>query len=147
MKRILWGLAGLLTLVILAAAAFLWDPLPANPSAGVLAAGAASYDAEIIRDEFGVPHIRGARDRDAAFGLAYAHAEDDFETIQEVVAATRGSLARYRGKDAAPVDYMVALLGVWDTVAARYETDVPEDVKAMAEAYAAGLNLYASQHP
>ncbi|HPE48077.1 MAG TPA: acylase [Hyphomonas sp.] len=147
MKRILWGLAGLLTLVILAAAAFLWDPLPANPSAGVLAAGAASYDAEIIRDEFGVPHIRGARDRDAAFGLAYAHAEDDFETIQEVVAATRGNLARYRGKDAAPVDYMVALLGVWDTVAARYETDVPEDVKAMAEAYAAGLNLYASQHP
>ncbi|MEZ5945491.1 MAG: acylase [Hyphomonas sp.] len=147
MKRILTALAALLAVFVIGAGAYLWDPLPANPSAETLAAPAAAYDADIIRDEFGIPHIRGARDRDAAFGLAYAHAEDDYETIQEVVAATRGNLARYRGKDAAPVDYMVALLGVWDTVEARYEPDVPADVKAMAEAYAAGLNLYASEHP
>ncbi|MEZ5997312.1 MAG: penicillin acylase family protein, partial [Hyphomonas sp.] len=147
MKRILMGLGALLLVLAVGAGAYLWDPLPANPSAADLAAPAAAYDADIIRDEFGIPHIRGLRDRDAAFGLAYAHAEDDYETIQEVVAVTRGNLARYRGKDAAPVDYMVALLGVWDTVEARYDSDVPEDVKAMAEAYAAGLNLYASEHP
>ena len=43
MKRILWGLAGLLTLAVLAAAAFLWDPLPSNPPAEMLAAGAGTY--------------------------------------------------------------------------------------------------------
>ncbi|MEZ5969852.1 MAG: penicillin acylase family protein [Hyphomonas sp.] len=68
-------------------------PHPGHPSRGRIPLGPAAvqslrrrsgqprgqgYDAEIIRDEFGVPHIRGARDRDAAFGLAYAHAEDDF---------------------------------------------------------------------
>ena len=101
----------------------------------------------MIRDEFGVPHVHGARDADAAFGLAYAHAEDDYETIQETVAAGRGVLAHYRGKGAAPVDYLVALLGVWDTIALRYQSDVPDDVKAIAEAYAAGLNLYAAENP
>ncbi len=147
MKRILIALAAITAVGLIAGGAFLWDPLPANPKPAELARAASAYDAEIIRDEFGVPHIKGVRDRDASFGLAYAHAEDDYETIQEVVAATRGNLARYRGKGAAPVDYMVALLGVWDTIGQRYETDVPKDVKAIAEAYAAGLNLYASEHP
>lgn len=147
MKRILAGVAALIVVLLIGAGIFLWDPLPANPPAAELSAAAADYDAEVIRDEFGVPHVHGARDADAAFGLAYAHAEDDYETIQETVAAGRGMLAHYRGQDAAPVDYLVALLGVWDTVALRYETDVPEDVKAMAEAYAAGLNLYAAENP
>ena len=147
MKRILTGAGALLLIVLIGAGIHLWDPLPANPSASVLAANAANYDVEVIRDEFGVPHIHGPRDTDAAFGLAYAHAEDDFETIQETVAAGRGVMAHYRGKDAAPLDYIVALLGVWDTMDARYAADVPDDVKAMAEAYATGLNLYAAEHP
>jgi hypothetical protein len=50
---------------------------------------------QIARDEFGVPHIFGQSDADAAYGLAWAHAEDDFETIQETVAAARGVLAHY----------------------------------------------------
>ena len=147
MKRILAGAGALLLIILIGAGIYLWDPLPANPSASVLAANAANYDAEVIRDEFGVPHVHGARDADAAFGLAYAHAEDDFETIQETVAAGRGVMAHYRGKDAAPLDYIVALLGVWDTMDARYAADVPDDVKAIAEAYATGLNLYAAEHP
>lgn len=147
LKRILTGAGALLLVLLVVAGTVLWDPLPANPPASELAAAAADYDAEVIRDEYGVPHVHGARDADAAFGLAYAHAEDDFETIQETVAAGRGIMAHYRGRDAAPLDYIVALLGVWDTVDARYETDVPGDVKALADAYAAGLNLYAAEHP
>ena len=42
-----------------------------------------SYNATITRDIWGVPHIHGDRDRDAAFGLAYAHAEDDIKNIAE----------------------------------------------------------------
>ncbi|MEO1405647.1 MAG: penicillin acylase family protein, partial [Pseudomonadota bacterium] len=53
----------------------------------------------------------------------------------------------YRGAGAAPTDYIVSLFGVWDLVAARYETDVPPEVKATAEAYADALNLYAIENP
>ena len=37
---------------------------------------------EIVRDKWGVPHIYGKTDKEAAYGLAWAHAEDDFATIQ-----------------------------------------------------------------
>ncbi|MEO9470476.1 acylase [Parasphingorhabdus sp.] len=141
-----WG-GVLLLLGLMVAAVFLWDPLPDNPSSEILAANASKYDAEIIRDDFGVPHIFGKTDADVTFGVAYAHAEDDFLTIQESVAATRGLLARYKGGDGAPTDYIVALFDVWDTVNANYESEVSADVKAIADAYVAGLNLYASENP
>ena len=44
-----------------------------------------SFSAEITRDDWGVPHVYGKRDADASFGLAYAHSEDDFQTIQDVI--------------------------------------------------------------
>ena len=147
MMRILKWAGALLLLGLIGTGIYLWDPLPSNPSADELSAGAQNFDAEIIRDEWGVPHIFGKTDADAAFGVAYAHAEDDYETIQEVVAATRGVLASYNGMGAAPTDYLVSFLGVWPTIEERYESDVPTDVKAIAAAYAEGLNLYAAQHP
>lgn len=137
---------GLLVVLIIASALWLYRPMPENPSAELLRAAASNYRAEVIRDTWGVPHIYGQRDADVSFGLAYAHAEDDFETIQEVVAATRGVLASYRGKVSAPTDYIVHLLDVWPTVEDNYEK-LPADVKAIAEGYATGLNLYASDHP
>jgi acyl-homoserine-lactone acylase len=138
------GLAVLI--LVIGVLVWLYRPLPSNPSAEFLAQAAHSYDAQIIRDQWGVPHIMGERDADASYGLAYAHAEDDFETIQEMIAATRGKLASYRGKDAAPTDYIVALMDVWGTVDRAYSSSVPDDVKAIANGYAAGLNLYAAQH-
>ena len=146
-KKIVLGLSALVVVLVIGAGIYTWDPLPKNPSAAELSADAANYEVEIIRDTWGVPHIYGATNADTAFGVAYAHAEDDYETIQDVVAATRGVLARYKGAAAAPTDYVVALLDVWGTVDRRYESDVPADVKAIAEAYAAGINLYAAEHP
>ena len=54
------------------------------------------YDVRILRDDFGVPHVFGKTDADAAFGLAYAHAEDDFVTIQDVLFGVRGMAAMGR---------------------------------------------------
>ena len=51
------------------------------------------YDVTIYRDTWGVPHIFGQTDRDAAYGLAYAHSEDDFKNIQDALLAARGKLA------------------------------------------------------
>lgn len=65
MKRIVSGLGALLLVAMVGAGVYLWDPLPGNPAPIVLAATADNFDAEILRDEYGVPHIRGKRDRDA----------------------------------------------------------------------------------
>jgi penicillin amidase/acyl-homoserine-lactone acylase len=145
--KILKGLGLTSVVILLAGGIWAWDPLPANPDAKTLSASAEQYTVEIIRDNWGVPHIYGHTDADTSYGLAYAHAEDDYETIQEMVAATRGVLARYQGKAAAPTDYIVNLMGVWKTIDTRYTKDVSPEIKAISQAYAAGLNLYAAQHP
>jgi penicillin amidase/acyl-homoserine-lactone acylase len=105
------------------------------------------YDVRILRDTWGVPHIFGVTDPDVAYGLAYAHAEDDFATIQDALLAARGTLASSHGPNAAASDYMVHLFRVWDVVDSKYETNLSPDMRAVCEAYADGLNYYASLHP
>ena len=101
----------------------------------------------ILRDKWGVPHVFGKTDADVAFGLAYAHAEDDFETISEALLSGRGELAASGDIKGIPVDYLVHVLRIWDTVHAKYETDLSPETRAICEAYAAGLNYYAALHP
>lgn len=105
------------------------------------------YDARILRDSWGVPHIFGVTDADAAYGLAYAHAEDDFVTIQENILAARGQLATLQGAKGATNDYVVSLLKIWPRVMAQYESELSPDVRAVCEGYAAGLNHFAAVHP
>ena len=50
------------------------------------------YDARLFAMH-GAPHIYGKRDIDVAFGLSYAHAEDDFKTMQQMIPFYRGELA------------------------------------------------------
>ncbi len=142
------GLSALAIVALLGAGAVVVSdrvgrPAPADPRALIARAGA--YHARIRRDDFGVPHVLGARDADVAFGLGYAHSEDDFATIQEAALATRGELAALKGKDAAPGDYLVRLMRVWPTVNAHYG-ELPPDVRAVLEAYADGVNFYAVRH-
>src|SRR4051812_38986116 len=72
---------------------YLLRPAPAPPDAATLEHIAKS---SIVRDTYGVPHLFGERDADAAFALAYANAEDDFPTIELSLAAGRGQLSLLR---------------------------------------------------
>ena len=105
------------------------------------------YNVIIYRDTWGVPHIFGDKDEDTAYGLGYAHAEDDFATIQDILIAARGNLAKYYGRSVAANDYMVKLLKIWDTVEKNYENGLSDDVIKISEAYADGINHYASLYP
>src|SRR5260370_16765184 len=67
------------------------------------------YDVRILRDTWGVPHVFGRTDPDVAYGLAWAHAEDDFQTIQGALLAARGRLATVLGREGPANDYMLQL--------------------------------------
>ncbi len=150
LKIVKTGALGLLGLALLIVAGILvrgWIEAPAPFDPKPLIAEAAHYDVRIKRDEWGVPHIYGAHDPDVAFGFGFAHAEDDFQTLQDVAIAVRGKLASIKGKDAAVTDYLVHLMRVWENVDARYDTDLSPEVRKVVEAYAAGVNYYAALHP
>lgn len=102
---------------------------------------------DIIRDKYGVPHIFGKTDPEVAYGLAWAHAEDDFTTIQQSLLAGKAMLAQYQGKKGASIDYIVHLLRIPELVEERYESDLAPDFKKLLEGYCAGLNAYAAKHP
>lgn len=140
-KRWLTG-AVILVAGVAAGAAF-WEPLVADQ---VAPPPTRSYDSRIVRDEFGVPHIFGKTDADTAYGLAYAHSEDDFATLQQVIAMTRGRTGAMLGADGAKMDYILGFLKARETVDRDYDK-IPADVRAMLEAYAAGLNRFADRHP
>jgi penicillin amidase/acyl-homoserine-lactone acylase len=137
----------LLLVAVLAVAALalaVW-PRPRVDSRGLLPKR--RYDVRILRDTWGVPHVFGRTDPDVAYGLAWAHAEDDFQTIQGVLLASRGRLATALGPAGAPNDYMVQLLRIPDVVEAGYERDLAPETRALCEAYADGINHYAALHP
>lgn len=142
-----WVVRAGMALLVLLLAAFVvlasWEPFTARESAPP---PDRTYTAEIIRDEFGVPHIHGATDADAAYGVAIAHAEDDFFTLQDVVAMSKGRYGAIAGADGAQVDYVYHLLDARGT-AEREFARLPADTQALFEAYAAGLNQYAREHP
>lgn len=142
-------LAGALALVCLAAATLLLLDSPNRPATFNRAAAldrAKTYHVRIRRDEYGVPHVKGPRDADVAFGIAYAHAEDDYRTIETVLLATRGQLAARDGLKAATTDYLVQLMRIWPAVRRDYP-GLPADLRAVLEAYADGVNAYGAAHP
>lgn len=140
-KRGAMALLGVLVLAFVVLAT--WEPFFAAP---VPAAGSRIYKAEIIRDAYGVPHISGATDADTAYGVAIAHAQDDFFTLQDVVAMSRGRYGAIAGEDGAKVDYVYHLIDARSTAEREYPR-LPADTRALFEAYAAGLNQYAAEHP
>ena len=145
MGKFIWAGLGLVAIALLGVAIWLWTPAPAAFDRQAAIDAAKAYDARIIRDRFGVPHIYGTRDADVAFGLAYAHAEDDWATIEDVIFFSRGDLARRAGKTGAITDYLVANLGVWRAIEEKYSSDLTPATRALVEGYAAGVNLWCAE--
>ena len=100
----------------------------------------------IHRDSWGVPHIVGKTNKDAAFGLAYAHAEDDFATIQTTLLASRARVGHYLGREGAAIDFFVKFFDFPGKGALKYE-EMSDTFKRVAEGYVDGMNYYAATHP
>jgi acyl-homoserine-lactone acylase len=138
------GIAGVLAAVAAADIAT-FSPLRARIES--VPEPAVARDVLIRRDRWGVPHVKGRTDADAAFGLAWAQSEDDFATLEQVLAGTRGRLGELTGAKGAAQDYAYHLLRVRADVDRGYEAKLSPEVRRVVEAYADGVNLYAARHP
>tara|TARA_B110000259_G_scaffold142448_1_gene160461 strand:+ start:2489 stop:4546 length:2058 start_codon:yes stop_codon:yes gene_type:complete len=101
---------------------------------------------EIVRDQYGVPHIYGKTDAEVAYGLAWAHSEDDFKTIQQGYLAGNGLLSKHIGINGAGADLITQVIESKETVNKLFHTLSPEFVKVL-EGYSAGMNKYAETYP
>ncbi len=135
-------------LVFLGVAACTQDAGPpvavADPERARLEARASRV--EIIRDDFGVPHIYGETDADAVFGMLYAQAEDDFPRIERNYVWAIGRLAEIEGEGAIFSDLRARLYMSVDEAKAAYAS-APDWLRALCDAWADGLNYYLQTHP
>lgn len=102
---------------------------------------------EIVRDDYGVPHIFSKTDAELAYGLAWAHAEDDFKTIQQGYLAGNSLLSHVEGKKALGIDFISQFIGSDRLYEKKYSSDVSEEYKKILNAYCEGINRFAELHP
>ena len=109
-------------------------------------AHATRHRAEIVRDDWGVPHITGRSDADAVFGMIYAQAEDDFSRIEINYLTSLGRLAEAEGEKALWQDLRQRLWIDPNALKADYAKSPPW-LRKLMQAWAAGLNQYLADHP
>ena len=105
-----------------------------------------SANIDIVRDSFGVPHIFAKTDAEVAYGLAWAEAEDDFKSMQEIILPAKNLMAGVQGKKGAAGDYAFALFRCREITEEKWNTLTPAFLK-LVEGYLLGLNDYAKKHP
>ena len=101
---------------------------------------------EIIRDNWGIPHIYGKTDADAVFGMIYAQAEDDFFRVERNYLVSLGWLAQAEGESALWSDLRQRLFVDEADLKKQYKTS-PAWLRTLMTAWADGLNYYLATHP
>ncbi|HEX8191810.1 MAG TPA: penicillin acylase family protein, partial [Allosphingosinicella sp.] len=135
----------LLPLLLLAlASACATTAAPAGEERARWAAHARSVT--IVRDDWGIAHVRGETDADAVFGMIYAQAEDDFNRIETNYLTNLGRLAEAEGERAIWSDLRYRLFLDHDDLKARYAA-APVWLRRLMIAWADGLNHYLATHP
>jgi acyl-homoserine-lactone acylase len=100
----------------------------------------------IVRDDWGIAHVRGDTDADAVFGMIYAQAEDDFNRVETNYLTALGRTAEADGEKAIWADLRAKLYMDPDDLRARYAVS-PDWLKRLMDAWADGLNHYLATHP
>lgn len=101
---------------------------------------------EILRDNFGVPHIFASTAAGACFGEGYAQAEDRLEELLKNYLKAEGGMTDVFGADWIQQDYLPHLLENGAVSRENYHL-LPAEVRHELEAYLAGIQLYMTRHP
>ncbi len=104
------------------------------------------FEATIHRDAFGVAHVHGATDADAAYGFAYAQAEDNLWQVEENFVRALGRAAELHGDALVLDDWINGSLEI--PRLARDEFDASDArLRRLLVGFAAGFNDYVRDHP
>ena len=107
--------------------------------AGEISATAISAPVEILRDEYGVPHISGEIEKDIFFGLGVAHAQDRLWQMEYTRRIAQGRLSEIMGSSTLPIDIFFRTIGFRHLIDSSYPY-LTERTKRILEAYSKGVN-------
>lgn len=113
---------------------------------GVARLAALGKPVEILRDEFGVPHIYAESLEDAMRALGYVHAQDRLWQLEMNRRTAAGRLAEALGTGPVEVDKFLRTLGIRRAAEANLKKlDAP--TQRVLAAYAEGVNAFLAADP
>jgi acyl-homoserine-lactone acylase len=134
----------LVLLLSLVAAAFHHPASAVEPMPPAVPRSDTLPDAEILRDGWGIPHIRAATLEDAGFALAWTQLEDYGARVVRGLLEARGEMGLHFGVDSAGGD-VDARLGHRRAVAGFVSLEA--DTRAVYRGFARGVNRWVELNP
>ena len=116
-----------------------WSSLP--QVSGELRVAGLAGPVEVVRDRWGVPHIRAGSAEDAYRALGFVHAQDRLWQMEFNRRVGQGRLAEILGRDALPFDRLMRTLDLRGAAEASVE-HLGVEARQMLEAYAGGVNAF-----
>ena len=107
------------------------------PASGELVLPGLEQPVEVLRDSLGVPHLWAGSLADAVFAQGYLHATDRLWQLEMFRRVAQGRLSELFGEETLDADRFLRTLGL---ARAGRETAVSARTRALAEAYARGVN-------
>ena len=141
-KRVLWGVAALVLLIILAvigANVFLSRSLPETK--GEITLPGLLEPVTVIRDAKGVPHVKAENQQDLYLAQGYIQAQDRLFQMDLSRRQASGRLSEVIGEKTLDNDKYFRTLGLRRAAEASYASYTSEG-KAALENFAKGVNLY-----
>ncbi len=150
MAKLLRRVTGvILTLMLVVPAAgaglYVWFRTTLPDIDGTIAVEGISGSVDILRDEWGIPHIHAGSPEDAYFGLGFAHAQDRFFQMEMQRRGAQGRIAELVGSLAVDNDRFLRLLDLYRAARSSLAS-LPPETRAALDAYAAGVNAWLATH-
>jgi len=95
----------------------------------------------IIRDQYGIPHVKAQNDHDAFFAVGYLHAQDRLWQMEMQRRLGSGQLSEVFGEASLSVDKYMRTLGLGLAAKSSW-SHLNEAAQASLEAYVQGVNAY-----
>jgi penicillin amidase len=129
------------TVVVLTAMAYLWFQVTLKKSlpqiSGEIYLEGLQETVEIIRDNYGIPHIYAKNEPDLFFAMGYAMAQDRFWQMEFYRRLGQGRLSEVFGKAYLEIDRHFRMLAVTDM-----NKKVPGKIAFIPKSFADGVNTY-----
>ncbi len=128
-----------------AAGGWLWLRTSLPQLDGTITIAGIEGQVEISRDRHGIPTIRAKSTLDAYFALGFVHAQDRLWQMESTRRLGAGRLAEVLGPNLLAVDRRMRTLGLYHIASATLDV-LSADVRAVVDAYTAGVNGYLTGH-
>ena len=112
---------------------------------GTLAVAGLEAPVDVIRDGWGVPHIYAQNEHDLFFAQGYVHAQDRLWQMEFNRRIGNGTLSAALGESTVDADRFLRTVGLRRS-AERDWALADDDMCAIIDAYAAGVNAYIETH-